>query len=139
MNEERPARIRDETDADESGNEARLVGSDAHVACAGEREPGPGGGTVDRGEHRLREGADRADVRVVRLVQPLADPAGDLLELLQILPCAEPTARAREDDGTDFRARRLRERGREVGVELAGERVVDLRPVERDRQHRPVP
>ena len=53
--------------------------------AAGQREPRARARAVDGGEHRLLERADRADVRVVGLLEAIADGAWRLLELPQVL------------------------------------------------------
>ena len=88
-------------------------------AHASER-PAPAHRAVDRRDHRLLERADRADVRVVRLLERLADAAGERLELAEVLPGAEAAARAGEHDRADLRVRRLGERRREALVHARG-------------------
>ena len=110
------------------------VGRDPEIARAGEGEARAGDGPVDGGDHRLLERADRADVRVVGLLEPLLDRLRHLAELLQILTGAEALAGARDHDGADAGVGRLRQRLREACVEGGVERVVDLRAVERDRE-----
>ncbi len=75
-------------------------------AHASER-PAPATGPVDRRDHRLLERADRADVRVVRLLERFANAAGKRLELAQVLARAEAAARARQDDCADRRIGRV--------------------------------
>ena len=111
---------------------------DADVAGRGERKPGARAGPVDRRDHRLLEASDQADVRVVRLLEPLADRAGQLLELLQVLAGAEAPAGAGDDDCANVRGGRLLERGPKGGMQRGVEGVEDLGPVERDRQDRAV-
>ena len=72
--------------------------------------PAPATGPVDRGDDRLLERADRADVRVVGLLEPLLDRLRHLAELLQVLAGAEALAGAGDHDGADAGVRRLRER-----------------------------
>ena len=134
MDEPRAAGVRDEADPDEPGDEGRRVRRDPEVARAGEREARARRCAVDGGDDGLLERADEADVRVVRLLERLVDRAGDLAELLQVLAGAEPLAGARDDDAADRGVLRLVERLPQGGVEVAVERVVDLRPVERDRE-----
>ena len=138
MDEQRAARVRHETDPDEAGDERRLVRGDPHVARVREREAGPGRRAVDGGEHGLLEKPDRLDVGVVRLLEAVSDPSRKLLELLEILPGAEASPRTGDDDRTHLRLGRLDERCGERVVEFLVERVVDVRPVERDREYRPV-
>ena len=68
----------------------------------------------------------------------LADAARERLELAQVLARAEAAPRAGEDDRADLRIGRLAQRGREPVVHGPVDRVVDVRPVERDRQNRAV-
>ena len=73
VEEVRPSRVGHEADADEAGDEARVVGSDADVAHARQREPGARAHTVDGGDDGLLQRADREHVRVVALAERVAD------------------------------------------------------------------
>src|SRR5581483_5451624 len=97
----------DEADADEAGHERGGDRGDPDVARSREREAGAGGGSVDGGDHGLRQRADRADVRVVARLEVAADVAADVPELVQVLAGAEALARARDDDGPHGRGLRL--------------------------------
>ena len=110
MDEPRAAGVGDQPDPDESRDEGRGVGGDPDVAGTREREPGAGDRAVDRGDDRLLERADRPDVRVVRPLERLADAAGELGELLQVLPRAEAAAGAGDDDCAHLRVGCLLER-----------------------------
>src|SRR5207244_10471582 len=69
---------------------------------------------IYRRDHRLFERADGKDDRVVAGAQAVADVAGRLSELGQVLPDAEPTAGARDHDRPDVRRARLLQAG-EIG------------------------
>ena len=133
--EPRPAGVGNEPDPDEPRNEGRRVGGDPDVARTGEREPRTGDGAVDRGDDRLFERADRPNVRVVRPLERLADAAGQLGELLQILTRAEAAAGAGDDDCAHLRVGCFLECSSESAVKRTVERVEDLGPVEPDREH----
>ena len=60
------------------GTKRAPIGRDPHVARARERQAGAGHRAVDRRDHGLLERADRADVRVVRLLERLANAAREL-------------------------------------------------------------
>ena len=133
MDEPGAAGVRDEPDPDEPGDEGGLIGCDPHVAREREREAGARHRAVDRREDGFLERPDRADVRVVRLLERLADAARKLAELLEILPRAEPAAGSGDHDGPHLRIRRLAERPVERIVQRTVERVVDVGPVQGDR------
>ena len=99
----------------------------------GERESGAGARAVDSRDHRLLEPPDQTDVRVVRLLEPLADRARDLLELLQVLPGAETAAGARDHDRPDLRVGRFFRARLVGGMESGVESVEDLGPIQGDR------
>ena len=61
--------------------------------------------------------------------------ARKLLELAQVLPRAESAPRAGDHDRAHLRVGRLAERLGEPVVHRSVDRVVDVRPVERDREH----
>ena len=76
---------------------------------------------------------------MVGRLEPLADRAGQLLELLQILAGAEAAAGAGDHDGADARVGRLLERLAQSRVQRGVERVEDVRAVEGDREDGPLP
>ena len=92
------------------GHERGVVGGDADVADARQRQAGAGRGAVDRRDHGLLERADRADVRVVGRLEVLADVVLEPPELAQVLPGAEALAGAGEHDRADVLVGRLLER-----------------------------
>ena len=106
--------------------------SHAHAS----ESPAPATGPLIAAMHRLLERADRADVRVVGPLERLADAAGKLGELLQVLAGAEAATGAGDDDRAHLGVGRLVERLAQSAVERAVEGVEDLGPVERDREHR---
>src|SRR5439155_15554542 len=128
------ARVGDEADVDERGDEARRVGRDTDVARAGDGDARAGGDAVDRGDHRLLERANRKDVRVVVVAQAGGDVPGGLAELRQVLSHAEPAPGPGQDDGANVRISGLLEGAGEGPVHLSGEGVEDVRAVERNRQ-----
>ena len=136
--EPRPAGVGHEADADERGNEARLVRGDPHVAGEREREPRAGRGAVDDGEHRLLEPADRQHLLVEPVTEALGDVARAGLKLLQVLADAETAPGAGEHDRADRRVASLLERGGERSLGGAVQRVQNVRSVERDREDRSV-
>ena len=71
---------------------------------------------------------------MVGRAQPVADVAGCVTELRQVLPDAEAAAGARDDDGAHLLVARFLQRGVERPVHRAVERVQDAGPVERDRE-----
>ena len=137
--EPRGARVGDEPDPDERGHEARRVGRDAEVARAGEREAGAGSGAVHGRDDGLLERADPEDRPVVAAAEAVADVAGGLAELRQVLPDAEAAAGAGDDDRAHLRPLRLLQRLAEARVHGAVERVQHVRAVERDRENAAVP
>ena len=82
--------------------------------------------------------ADRVDVRVVGRAQPVADVAGRLAELGEVLADAEAAAGAGDHDGADLVVARVLQRGVQRLVHRAVERVEHVGPVQRDRQDRAV-
>ena len=80
-----PPGVGHEADADEPGDERRRARRDADVARAREREPGACGRAVDGRDDRLLEAADEPDVRVVGLLERIAERPLELRELPQVL------------------------------------------------------
>ena len=115
-------------------DEAGIGAGDDQVAGQGEREAGAGRGALDRGDHRLRIGADRGD-EVVQVLDHLVlhRPAGGapLEQALEVAAGAEMGAGAAQDHGADLvlgfaRAERLDAGGDDLGRErVAGRRVAD--------------
>ena len=97
--------------------------------AAASESPAPAHGPLTAAITGFSSARISADVRVVGLLEPLADRAGDLLELLQVLPGAEAAAGARDHDRADLRVGSLLERGPKRGVQGGVERVEDLGPV----------
>ena len=126
-------------DPDRLGREPGRLGGDAQVARVREREPAAVGGAVDRGDHRLREPAERRD-RVAEVRLPAHPGRGSFeagrrrrrSDALQVEAGAEPPAGAGEHDR---RARLVTREAGERRVEAVEERDVDrvqaLGPVQR--------
>ncbi len=96
----REARVGNEADAAEGGDEARLLGRDDDVRRERQADAGSGGHAVDGRDDGLREVANRLDERVVFGAEhgtevTLAGPAA------QVGPGAEATARAGDHDGAN--------------------------------------
>ena len=115
-------------------DEAGVGGGDDQVAGQGEREAGAGRGAFDRGDHRLRIGADRGDevVQVLdHLVLHRAAGGASLEQALQVAAGAEMRAGAAQHDGANLvlglaRAERLDAGGDDLGRErVAGRRIAD--------------
>jgi serine protease Do len=137
--EVRAARVRNEPDIDEGGDERRRGGGKAKVTGAGERETSAGCGAVHRGDHRFLEPPQSEDARVVRPPEPLAEVPGLVPELVQVLADGEAASRPGEDDGANVRIRGLVERRSKARVHRLVEGIQDVRTVERDREHAAVP
>ena len=94
----------------------------------------PPGRAAHRSHHWLLERTDRADVRVVRLLERASDSAGERLELRQVLPRAgtprpAPVTTTARTPGSAASA----SASRRALMQCPVERVVDLGAVERDR------
>ena len=109
------------------------LGGDAEVAGERERESGAGRDAVDSGDHRLVHGTDGADRRGVVIpehrshVESTVGRGGT-----EILTAAEAAPRAGDDHRANGAARGcLDERPGDLIEEPRGDRIEDLRPVER--------
>src|SRR5207248_11207041 len=91
-------RVGDETAVREVPREARVRRSDPDVALRCELGPHADGGTVDRGDHRLRTLDERPpEVRLLGGATYPARLAGDRAEIGEVRPGAERPAGARDD------------------------------------------
>ena len=104
----------------------------SHAAAS--ESPAPAHGPLTAAITGFSSARISADVRVVGLLEPVADRARRLLELLQVLAGAEAAARAGDHDGADVRRGSLLERLVQARVQRRVERVEDVGPVQRDRE-----
>ena len=119
----------------ESGMSPMLMNAGMKVARAGEGQPRAGGRAVDRGDHRFLELADRADVGVIRRLQPLADVPGRLPELRQVLADTESASGTGDDNSADVVSGGLLQRRLQRRVHVGVQRVQHIGTVESDRQN----
>ena len=112
MDEPGAAGVGHEPDPDEPGDEGGLIGCDPHVAREREREAGARHRAIDRRKDRFLERPNRPDIRVVRLLERLADAARKLAEPLRSCPEQNPRPAPVITTARTSGIRRLRERTR---------------------------
>ena len=97
------AGVRRQTDADKGLNELRLFRSDPQVTGESQITTCPGGNAVNGGDNDLFHLPDLPDHRVVFLAQRSAEGSFLLRRpAFEILPGAEGSSRAGDDEATDF-------------------------------------